>query len=268
MVESLQGSRKGSGDLNIRPGPARSCPARLPNTFVEKATILSDSPGPRTPRKRGRKPDLKKHAAVQQLLEANPTLSAPQIAKMAGVSDHLVYRAKAALSAAEKAQVELFKENLADLTYEKAQLILDSITPEKLEKLSGDRAALAYCQLVDKARLVSGKSTQNIAHLHAFAQGGAKAVEALLGHQSVAPGTPVVEIPSESAQVEPGERIRAQHPPAQEETPSTVPPPVEDPQDPGTGGEVPPSSGPAVDHLSELPVQPTPTKRPSRRKKK
>lgn len=111
------------------------------------------------------KTDLKKKSEIAAHAAAGK--SNREVARLSGVSDKTV--AKVLRDPEVMALVADNQERLAEKYEQLAEAVLDNVTYEDLEKANLQQKAIASATMLDKARLIRGTSTQNIAVLMAQA---------------------------------------------------------------------------------------------------
>ena len=104
---------------------------------------------------------LDKQTEVVRIAKNNPELTIEKVASEAGVCRQTAsaYLAKWGIN---KQEIDMFVENRVDIVRSKQKQILDALTPDKLEKAAARDLMVGYGILLDKDRLESGQSTQNI----------------------------------------------------------------------------------------------------------
>lgn len=123
------------------------------------------------PKRRGRpkgSESARKRQTVAKLVHNTPGISTREIAAQTGISKTT---AQAYLSkwGINKAELDEFTDNRVDIVRSKQQMILDAITPHKIEKATFKDLAVGYGILLDKDRLESGQSTINLASIVSIA---------------------------------------------------------------------------------------------------
>lgn len=128
--------------------------------------LTNSQPQPSVAKRRGR-PSGTARAKLQQnvaeVVKNNPGLSGRELAEMAQVSPTTAqrYLAKWGIN---KQELDMFVDNRLNIVRSKQQQILDALTPDKLNKAAARDLMVGYGILLDKDRLESGQSTQNISN--------------------------------------------------------------------------------------------------------
>jgi len=105
---------------------------------------------------------FKLQQSVAQVIQNNPGISGRELAETAEVAPSTA-RAYLAKYGINKGEIDLFVDNRVDIVRSKQQMILDNMTEAKIKGAAFRDMAVAYGILLDKDRLESGQSTQNIA---------------------------------------------------------------------------------------------------------
>jgi len=100
-----------------------------------------------------------KAAMIRRLKTSYPELTAGSIARKVGCSPQNVNRVLKRFLAHSEEDLREFQQNTADIYDATKQRFLESITPEKLEKLPATSAVIAAGILHDKAALMRGQAT-------------------------------------------------------------------------------------------------------------
>ena len=121
--------------------------------------------GTQPPKRRGRPSGGVIAQARKRVVEEyknNPNITMTKLGEKAGVARQTAsaYLAKHGIN---KAELDQFVENRNAIVKSKQRMILDAITPEKVEKAPMRDLAVSYGILLDKDRLESGESTSNVA---------------------------------------------------------------------------------------------------------
>lgn len=128
--------------------------------------LTSVTPQPSvTAKRKGRIPKGLKSNIVKQIIECNKTLQHPtqqNIADETGVCRQTVANVLDKYGI-NKQELDQFVDNRVDIVRSKQQLILDNITPAKIQTATFKDLAVGYGILLDKDRLESGQSTSNMA---------------------------------------------------------------------------------------------------------
>lgn len=97
-------------------------------------------------------------------------MSYRQIAQLTGSDKSTVHQTIKPLLdlVADPESLDKYRARQADIIDTMAARTIASVTDEDYEKASLLQKTTAFCQLVDKSRLISGQSTQNLAVLSYF----------------------------------------------------------------------------------------------------
>ena len=145
---------------------------------------------PRQPRGRPKGSESAiKQRTVAKLVQSTPGISLREIEERTGISKTTsqAYLAKWGIN---KQELDMFVENRVDIVRSKQKQILDALTPDKLEKAAARDLMVGYGILLDKDRLESGQSTQNISNWTMIVN---KAQGAVLNDSTACVETKVIE---------------------------------------------------------------------------
>jgi hypothetical protein len=113
-------------------------------------------------RDKNHKPRLSPLQKIMIMADKETGLSALKVSIKHGVSKHTVQRVwKDDQIVARKKEISLIKESMADDLYLTAHRSVKQVN-EKLDETTASQAAVITGIMLDKARLLEGKSTQNI----------------------------------------------------------------------------------------------------------
>ncbi len=105
-------------------------------------------------------PDNKRDA-VRAFLESGKTYR--EIADILGVSKSTVGNIAKETKTVDAGLVDAIKKTEVDKLKSKCDMLLDGLTPDKVEKARLTEISIAYGTLFDKRQLLTGGATQNVA---------------------------------------------------------------------------------------------------------
>lgn len=144
------------------------------------------------PKRRGRPKGSEVPALHQSIVEAHQSvagISNREVARNLGVNQHTVAEVLAKYRIKKK-DLDVFKENRADVYAGTIQRIVASIDASCIENASLRDRATAAGILQDKERLERGQSTANVANLHSIAERAIRSISSTVNPPAADQGAP------------------------------------------------------------------------------